>query len=107
MQVVVYFGLWIVLVRVEIFCVQIFCCEREDVHFGGAEAVETPGVPGDGVGEFEFGDGFGRERGDMVGFEGFEDGAVGVGEGGDLAGDVVADGVEAGFGFAFRRVWPG
>ena len=28
--------------------------QREEIHFGGAKAVETPCVPGDGVGEFYF-----------------------------------------------------
>ena len=36
----------------------------------------------------------------MFGFVLFEDGPVFFGEGGDLAGDVVADGVQAGHGFA-------
>jgi len=100
------FGVGFFFDQVRTFCRR-FCSQGKDVHFGGAEAVETPGVPGDGVGEFEFGDGFGREAGYVFRFEFFEDGAVGVVESGDLAGDVVADGVEAGFRFAFGGVRAG
>jgi hypothetical protein len=74
-----------------------------DIHFGGAEAVETPCVPGDGMGEFVLFEGLGVEGGDVFGLERFEDGAVFGGEGDDLSGEVVADGVEAGFFFAFER----
>jgi hypothetical protein len=34
--------------------------EGVEVHFDGAEVVETPGVPGDAAGQFEFDGGFGR-----------------------------------------------
>ena len=51
--------------------VRIIRSEGEDVHFGGTDAVETPGVPGDGVGELDFGDGLGSEVSDVFVFEFF------------------------------------
>ena len=43
----------------------------------------------------------GGEGSDVFGFQFFEKDAVSIGESGDLAGEVVADGVEAGFGLTF------
>jgi len=56
--------------------------------------VEPPGVPDDGGGEFALDGGLGGEIGEHFGLQLFEARAVFVGEGGDLAGEVVADGVE-------------
>jgi hypothetical protein len=63
--------------------------EGVEIHFDGAEMVETPGVPGDGVGEAEFHEGRGREIFDELGFDLLEDGAVFVGKGDDLASNIV------------------
>jgi hypothetical protein len=80
--------------------------EHEEIHFDGAKMVEPPGVPGDGVGEFAFDDGFGVEVFDDFGFELFEDGAVGIREGEDLPGEAVAQGVAARFGFSLSLRGP-
>ena len=71
----------IVIVGVGLRIGDLFGGQGVDVHFVGAETVEPPGVPGDGVGEFAFGDGLGGEVGYVFGFELFEDGAIAVGEG--------------------------
>ena len=70
--------------------------EGEEVVFGGAAAIETPVIFGDGLGEAALVGGFGREVSDDFGAVGDEGGAGFVGHDGDLAGDAMLEGVHSG-----------
>ncbi len=79
-----------------------FDAQGEDIVFDGFDAVEAPVVVGDAVGELDFEEAFGVEFGEEGGVVLVVGIAVFFGQEGGLAGETVAEAVEAGPGFAGR-----
>jgi hypothetical protein len=78
-----------------------FDAEGKDIVFDGFDAVETPAGVGDLAGELDFAAAFGVEGFEEFGVVGVIGGAVFVGEEDGLAGEAVAEAVEADSGFGF------